>query len=513
MTQTSDAELADAFVSRRQDAAFIELVRRYQIPVFRQLELALSDPDDAEAACESVFVVASQRLSEWPRETDLSEWLLELAETIGREHADAPVDTAAPRFVDPAVFFKHSVHRALRELPETDRKLLLAVDLEGQSIEQVAQAAAMPVGRITQSLAEARERFTQAIQSRAPGSGGKGQTARQPLQPGEIIDKRYRLENLLGEGGMAAVFRAEHVNIKRKVALKTLHPTRQTEAMMRERFLREAEVLGRLAHPNFVDVSDFGVTGRGLSYLVMELLNGQSLAAELAEFGPLAPRRALVIVQQLCVGLEHAHGLGIIHRDIKPANIIVTGDESEPGFAKILDLGIATTSGDAELDSAALYGTPEYMAPEQILAQRIDGRVDLYAVGITLFELLTGRVPFSGSSIQFVLAQQLTSQLPRLEDERPDLPEPQAFQALLDSCVAKDADKRVRNAKQLGQAVASLLARLHAGPAMERPPRSLAVSSGTAPLPRDRGRARLLAWACAALGVVLLAWLAYQLLT
>jgi serine/threonine-protein kinase len=162
----------------------------------------------------------------------------------------------------------------------------------------------------------------------------------------------------------------------------------------------------------------------------------------------------------VCIGLEHAHAIGIIHRDIKPANIVVQGEEGLAGFAKILDLGIAATEGDAELDGNVLYGTPEYMAPEQILAQRIDGRVDLYALGITLFELLTGRVPFTGSSMQFVLAQQLTGEVPPLAEERPDLPELAAFQALLDSCLAKDPEKRIRSARALREASDQLLARL-----------------------------------------------------
>jgi DNA-directed RNA polymerase specialized sigma24 family protein/tRNA A-37 threonylcarbamoyl transferase component Bud32 len=451
LSEASDAELVDAFVGRRQDTAFVELVRRYQIPVFRQLEVALADPDDAETVCQSVFVVASQRLEEWPRETSFLDWLRGLTAEVGEARSGEGADENAPRFVDPAVFFKHSVHRALQGLPETERKLLVAVDLEGQSLEQAAATLSLPPERVTETLEAARTRFTEAISEKPKREGDAAPP--QKLVPGELVDKRYRVEDLLGEGGMASVFRAEHVNIKRKVALKTLHPTRQTEAMMRERFLREAEVLGRLSHPNFVDVSDFGVSGRGFSYLVMELLSGRALSAEVAR-GPLDPRRALCVVREVCVGLEHAHGLGIIHRDIKPANIVVQGDEGAAGFAKILDLGIAATEGDAELDGNVLYGTPEYMAPEQILAQRIDGRVDLYALGITLFELLTGRVPFTGSSLQFVLAQQLTAEVPPLTEERA------AFQALLDGCLAKDPEKRVKSARALRDGADQLLARL-----------------------------------------------------
>ena len=472
--------------------------------------MALADPDDAEAVCESVFLVASQRLKEWQRETSFRDWIMALTAEVGDARVGEGADESAPRFVDPAVFFKHSVHRALHTLPETERKLLVAVDLEGQSVEQAAASVALPLERATQALDDARARFTQAMSEKAARHDET--VAPEPLLPGEIVDKRYRVENLLGEGGMASVFRAEHVNIKRKVALKTLHPTKQTEAMMRERFLREAEVLGRLSHPNFVDVSDFGVSGRGFSYLVMELLSGRALSAEVAK-GPLDPRRALWIMREVCVGLEHAHGLGIIHRDIKPANIVVQGEEGAPGFAKILDLGIATTEGDAELDGNALYGTPEYMAPEQILAQRIDGRVDLYALGITLFELLTGRVPFNGSSIQFVLAQQLTADVPQLSDECPNLPETAAFQALLDSCVAKDPEKRIKSARALRDAVDALLVKLggprHGVPLSSLPPPEAASPTTSAPTRARRWHVYLVGVAL----VLVVAWLAWRLLT
>jgi serine/threonine-protein kinase len=411
---------------------------------------------------------------------------MSLTDGVLQSRSPSEVDTEAPRFVDPAVFFKHSVHRALHALPETERKLLVAVELEGQSVEEAAAALSLPLERATQTLGDARARFTEGINERPPSAESRPRPER--LHPGEVVDHRYRVEDLLGEGGMASVFRAEHVNIKRKVALKTLHPTRQTEAMMRERFLREAEVLGRLSHENFVDVSDFGVS-RGFSYLVMELLSGRALSSEVAR-GPLEPRRALSVVREVCKGLEHAHGLGIIHRDIKPANIVVHGDPAEPGFAKILDLGIAATEGEAALEGNVLYGTPEYMAPEQIAAHRIDGRVDLYALGISLFELLTGRVPFTGGSIQFVLAQQLTAEVPPLADERPDLPELGGFQALLDSCVAKDPNQRFRSAQALREATEALLAKLGGAPAPgSEPPED--VGARSAPTVRPRTPRRL----------------------
>jgi serine/threonine-protein kinase len=292
---------------------------------------------------------------------------------------------------------------------------------------------------------------------------------------------------------MATVFRAEHLTIKRKVALKTLKPTRQTQAMIRERFTREAEVLGKLSHPNFVDVSDFGESSRGLAYLVMELLNGRPLSAEIREQGRVAPARALAIVREVCNGLAFAHGLGIIHRDIKPDNVVVLDGERREGFAKILDLGVAATGDEALSEDKTLYGTPAYMAPEQILGARIDGRVDLYAVGVMLFELLTGELPFRGGTLEFVLAQHLTSPPPRLAELGVELPEQAALQRLLDRCLAKDPTERVGSAQKLADELAPVLARLEA----EVTPGSVFVASApqearepslAPPSRRSRGR-------------------------
>lgn len=461
MSAASDVELVEAFLERKQDSAYVELVRRHQIPVFRKLAVELADPDDAEAVCETVFVIASQRLGEWTRETDFRDWLLEVAREVAESRRGQPPDPESPRLVDPAIYFKHSVHQALYTLEPEQRSLLLAVDLEGQSVEEVARTRGLPAERVTEFLDIARERFTQALASPAEASAPSVETAPPRIEPGEIIDNRYRLEAQIGQGGMATVFRAEHLAIKRKVALKTLRPTRQTEAMLRERFTREAEVLGKLAHPNFVDVSDFGESSRGLAYLVMELLNGHPLSAEVRK-GPVAPARALAIVREVCNGLSFAHGLGIIHRDIKPDNIVVLEGERREGFAKILDLGVAATDEEAASGDKTLYGTPAYMAPEQIVGGRIDGRVDLYAVGVMLFELLTGELPFRGSSLEFVLAQHLTTPPPKLSDLGVELPEQAALQHLLDRCLAKDPAARVGSAQKLIEELNPVLARLEA---------------------------------------------------
>ncbi len=481
MTAPSDAELVDAFLEGGQNSAYVELVRRHQIPVYRRLAVELADPDDAEAVCEAAFVVASQRLREWSRDTELREWLLTLASELGAARGGEAVDPESPRLVDPAVYFRQSVHRALHSLEPEERAILLAVDLEGQSPEEVAGQRGIALERVTEALERARGSFTATISERS-ATEPAAEKAIVPVrvQPGEIIDNRYRVEELVGEGGMATVFRAEHLTIRRKVALKALRPTRQTETMLRERFIREAEVLGRLAHPNFVDVSDFGESNRGLAYLVMELLHGRPLSAELREQGKLHPARALRVLREITGGLEFAHELGIIHRDIKPDNVVVLDDDSREGFAKILDLGIAATTDEHEGGDAVLYGTPAYMAPEQILGVRIDGRVDLYAVGIMLFELVTGELPFRGGTTEFVLAQQLTSQPPRLADVCEDLPEIEALQGLVDRCLAKEPAERVKSAGALRREIDTVLA-LFADAAEGTLPRRRSASGHPAP--------------------------------
>src|SRR5262249_24963618 len=155
--------------------------------------------------------------------------------------------------------------------------------------------------QVRATLENARQHFTAKLSEKAPDDGANRAESLE-VEPGQVIDKRYRFESLLGEGGMASVFRAEHLAIGRKVALKALRPTNQTKAMVRERFVREAQVLGKLAHQNFVDISDFGESSRGLSYLVMELLDGRPLSAEIFERTRLPPARALAIARQIANG-------------------------------------------------------------------------------------------------------------------------------------------------------------------------------------------------------------------
>src|SRR5688500_6871757 len=259
-----------------------------------------------------------------------------------------------------------------------------------------------------------------------PGSIPTAQT-QLPSQPsstldplvGAIIGERYRLLGRIGEGGMGLVYRAEHILMKKVVALKLLHTELGNVDDAPRRFEREAQSASRLNHPNIIAVTDFGRAATGQLFLVMEYVPGISLA-ELLEQGALPPPRAVQITRQMLEGLEHAHAQGVIHRDLKPPNIMLATypDARHGEVVKILDFGIAKLSqaeGDLPLTQGAMvFGTPSYMSPEQATAQEADARSAIYSCVVILFEMLTGRKPFVADDLVKVMAMQVTSPPPRL---------------------------------------------------------------------------------------------------
>ena len=227
---------------------------------------------------------------------------------------------------------------------------------------------------------------------------------------GRTLDGRYRIEKRLAAGGMGIVYRAERIGLAKKVAVKFLHRSQATVSDRRQRFEREAAAMSRLSHPNLVSIIDYGELDDA-PYLVMEYHKGESLRQAL-ERGALDPRRAVHIARQLLAGLDSAHASGVVHRDLKPENVLIVGKPGED-LIKVLDFGVAKLlEGDGrptELSVAAgsLLGTAEYMAPEQVRCEVIDPRADLYAVGILLYEMLTGRRPFEAERDLAVLRMQL----------------------------------------------------------------------------------------------------------
>src|SRR3954469_1578240 len=238
---------------------------------------------------------------------------------------------------------------------------------------------------------------------------------------GMVIDGRYRLEGTLGRGGMGLVYRAAHVGLRRPVAVKILHPSLAASGDVRSRFEREALAVGKIDHPNCVSVYDSGRLPDGSLYLAMEFLDGKSLADVLEQEGQLAPGRALHILAHILRGLASIHNAGLIHRDIKPENIFLIRLGEDMDFAKILDFGIAKPmTGELSDDGVRLtqagmaFGTPIYMAPEQALGNKMDGRADVYAAAVVGYEMLCGRPPFYSDDKLEVMSMHTAKPVPAM---------------------------------------------------------------------------------------------------
>jgi len=218
------------------------------------------------------------------------------------------------------------------------------------------------------------------------------------VKVGEVVEGRYKIIRPLADGGMGTVFLAEHWLIKRKVAMKILHAELVDDPTMVRRFMNEALAAGTLGHPNIVESTDMGFTKADVPYIVFEYLEGTVLADEIMRLGQMPVDRVTTIGFQIASALEAAHAAGIIHRDLKTDNIFLTTRQGQPDHVKVLDFGISRflAASDKTAMGGNLLGTPEFMAPEQILTpDTIDSRVDIYALGIVLYEMLTGSVPFA----------------------------------------------------------------------------------------------------------------------
>ena len=267
---------------------------------------------------------------------------------------------------------------------------------------------------------------------------------------GEVIDERYRIVRQIGAGGMGVVFEAEHVHMHRRVAIKLLREALGDDAEAVARLEREAQLTGSLGHPNIVQCLDFGRARDGRVYLAMEWLEGETLEARLQR-APIDLDTALDVAAQACAGLVAAHARGVVHRDLKPANLFLARDASGTTRVKILDFGIATlVEQQSKLTAAgSLLGTPSYMSPEQALGETVDERADLYAMGVILYEMSTGVVPFRGESPIAVLHQH-SEIMPVPPTERaPERGIPAAVEQIVMRCLAKRASDRYASAREL----------------------------------------------------------------
>ena len=290
---------------------------------------------------------------------------------------------------------------------------------------------------------------------------------------GAIVAERYHILKKLGEGGMGTVYLAEHVKMGRKAALKVMNPGMNTDADAIARFNREAANASRLNHPNVCAIYDFGETSDGLIYLAMEFIEGESLTSLIEKNGYLAAPRAASIIHQAADALAVAHDYGIVHRDLKPDNIMIAKDRDGADVVKVVDFGIAkASSSDAQkvTKTGLVVGTPEYMSPEQLAGDKLDGRSDIYSLGLVAFNCLTGLLPFPSETAQEAMIMRLTDLPKTLAEMKPDIAWPAELQTVMDRVLARDADERYQKSDEFGRDISK---------AVENMPAAVAANEGT----------------------------------
>ncbi len=269
----------------------------------------------------------------------------------------------------------------------------------------------------------------------------------------KVIQGRYKVLAQIGEGGMGVVYVAEHVEIEKKVALKVLRDDFSKRPEVVARFRQEARSAGKIGNAHIVDVTDFGQLDNGGVYFVMEYLQGRGLN-EVIRKERINVKRAANIVLQIAQALKAAHKLGIVHRDLKPENIYLIEKDEEKEYVKILDFGIAKISdrdseGQRLTKTGMIFGTPEYMSPEQASGKPLDNRVDIYALGCIMFEMFTGRVPFEGETFMAVLTQHMFEPVPRIESICDSVKVPESVKAVVYKAMAKEMEDRYSDMMEL----------------------------------------------------------------
>jgi serine/threonine-protein kinase len=263
---------------------------------------------------------------------------------------------------------------------------------------------------------------------------------------GSLLGGKYRLDALLGEGGMGAVYRATQLELDREVAIKLIRPEHADRPEHLKRFLRESRLAARLAHPNMVAIQEMGQADNGFLYLVMEYLRGRPLSQVIEEEAPLPPERAAWIAFQVSDALEAAAQQKIVHRDLKPQNILVLDEPAGRDFVKVLDFGLAKSldHDGSTTKSGAILGTPAYISPEMLLHGESDERSDIYSLGVVLYELLVGRVPFHGETVHAMLMKQAYAPVPEMPATVP-----LQVQDVVRRMLQKDPDERFSSAAEL----------------------------------------------------------------
>jgi eukaryotic-like serine/threonine-protein kinase len=279
---------------------------------------------------------------------------------------------------------------------------------------------------------------------------------------GKVVARKFQVEKLLGVGGMGKVYKARQLTLDKAVVVKVLHDHFRDDPQLVQRFQREAKAASRLNHPNSIQIIDFGQDDGGVVFMAMEFLQGQDLFALLKKEGPLPPDRLAKVMLQVCSALAEAHEQNVIHRDLKPENIMVEDRRGQKDFVKVLDFGIAKIQdpgeGQQQLTQAGMVcGTPEYMSPEQARGLQLDPRSDIYALGVVMYQLAVGELPFVADTPIGIVTKHILEKPVPPRERAPQLNIPEELEGIILKAMEKEADKRFSTVSELGEALENLL--------------------------------------------------------
>jgi eukaryotic-like serine/threonine-protein kinase len=267
---------------------------------------------------------------------------------------------------------------------------------------------------------------------------------------GQVLDGRYKIEKVLGEGGMGIVYKAVHTSLGKALAIKVLRPEVSKNEEIVQRFRQEAQSASQIGHPHIIDISDFGTLPDGSTYFAMEYLLGKSLTVAMAE-QRFTTERTIHVVRQLAGALGAAHEIGIVHRDLKPDNVQLIDRGGQKDFVKVLDFGIAKVGGSTSklTQAGQVFGTPHYMSPEQCAGTNVDHRTDIYAVGVMLYEMATGKVPFDADNLMGILTKHLYETPIAPRELAPPVDVAPSMEAVILKCLQKKPDQRYSSMAEL----------------------------------------------------------------